>query len=402
MKNRITLIETVILSVYIYIGILVFSGFVCGYAMAQENELAVPVEVVTPVRQTMEQFTEITGTFESIEKSILSARVTGALVELMGDEGDRVRKGALLGLVDPSDYELSLTLSKLTLENTRAHVRKEQAEVQRATTHLETMKADLKRIKGVFEKGSFPKQRLDHAQNAYETAMAAYTKAKIAYSEAKTKVNILETQVKIAEKKVADCQITAPFDGVVTCRHVYIGEWMVPGKPVFTLESDNPIEIKAHISEVYLENLSVGMPVSVTVDGVSAPCNESVKTCDAVLSEIAPVADAKRRTIEITVSMENADFKLKPGLYARLRVIFKRSPNTLTIPKSCILNRLGHPYVFVANSDTAHLRRIKTGLAEGEMVEILSGLSSDARVVSSGHKRLQGGERLNIQNQEAK
>lgn len=399
MTNHFFTTTAKILLVQICISSLVMTATISTPGYAKESDAVIPVNIIRPVKRTMELFTEITGELESSERSTFGAKVAGSLVKIDADEGDRVKRGAVLALVDPADYELSLKLTRLKLETAKTGVSRAKLEVRRSKVNLHTMETDLKRIKGVFDKGSFPKQRVDHAKNAYESAAAVHAQAKVAENEAGNQVSLLEIQVKIAEKKVADCRIRAPFEGVITKRHASVGEWMSTGKSVFTIDSDNPIEIKGHISEKFIGKLSIGMPVRVTIDGVSAFCPQHEIGCEAVVSEIAPVADAKRGTVELTIRMPNEDFRFKPGLYARLQVILNRSQDTLAIPKTCILYEKNQTYVFIINDDKAHRREIQTGIVQGEMIEVISGLESGAKIVSAGQNQLKDNKKVNILNE---
>lgn len=246
------------------------------------------------------------------------------------------------------------------------------------------------------EKGSLPKQKLDHAKNAYEAAQSAFTQAQLALISARTQVELLKTQEKIAIKKLADCEIKAPLDGVVSARHANAGEWANPGKPIFTVESLNPIEIKGNLSETYLTELKLGMPICVTLDMASRDLPKSLAGFETTLAQIAPIADSRQRTVEITVKAPNPEHKLKPGLFARMRVIFQRSDNALVIPGTCLLTQFKVPHVFVVENSHAQAREIKIGIKDGEFVEVLSGLSEDSKIVFSGQNQLAGNEKVSI------
>jgi len=369
---------------------------------AKEQDRIVVVEVIHPVKRTLEAFTTITGTCVSLERSVIGAKVSGTIVAMMMDEGDRVKKGRILAKLDDTDYELNSDLIKLQLVNAKAQVESGNAEIKKARMDLNTKKIDFDRIENVYNRGSFPKQKFDHAQNMYEAALSAFKQAEIRLKILKNQVTSLETQVKIARKKISDCRIIAPFSCVISARLANTGEWVAPGKPIFILETDDPIEIEGEISEIYLERLEIGMPVRVAFDGMSKFCSETGGSCETVLTEISPVVDPRRRTLKVTVQLENPDHKLKAGLYARMQIIFDKANQTVVIPQMCIISRYDSPHIYVIKNNKAEIQKIETGIKEGEWVEVRSGLDLDSIVVYAGHNQLLGGEKVKLQYREVR
>jgi len=367
---------------------------------AQEQHSIVPVEVISPTQRTMEECVKITGTCYSTERSTIGAKIDGTITVIFADEGHRVKKGQVLAKLEETDHALSLKLAELEYVNAKSQVEKSKAELEKARVDMRTKKADFERLNKVYIKDSLSKQQLDFAKNSYEIAQAIFNQAKIGLKIFENQVILLETRVKIAEKKLSDCKIRAPFDGVISIRHANLGEWVKAGESVFTLEADNPIEVKGRISEIYLTNLKIGMPVRVTIDGVNNLFGSS-RGYETNLTEIASVADPRQRTVEVTVQIENANHILKPGLFARMDVIMRRAFEALVIPEACVIKGHNPPRVFIIKGNRAEIREIETGIRESEMIEVLSGLRMDSQVVTAGKDQLVGGQRVKIQKREA-
>jgi membrane fusion protein (multidrug efflux system) len=207
--------------------------------------------------------------------------------------------------------------------------------------------------------------------------------------------------VKIAQKKVADCRITAAFDGVISIRHAHLGEWVNQGQKIFTLVQDDPIEIKGPLSEIYLGRLKLGMPVHVTVDGDAATEKTVYQT---MLKEISAVVDPRQRTADLTVQLDNHDHRFKPGLFARMKIIFNQTLQAApVIPHVCLLqDQCGsQAKVFVVQDNRAEIREIEIGIKEGEMIEVLAGLEKDDVVVIAGQDRLKNGQIVAAQERKA-
>jgi len=379
-----------------YLVPFLWKGVEFSVVWAKDDNRAVPVEVINPQRRSIEEYVKITGTCHSSERSTIGAKIEGTIENFLVDEGDRVKKGQVLARLEKTDYAFKLKLAELEYLNAKAQVEKGKAEIEKASSDLITKKADFERLRTVYEKGSLAKQRFDLAKNSYDVAQVVLNQTKIGLKIFETQVIFLKTRVEIARKKLLDCKIRAPFHGVISIRHANIGEWVKVGESIFTLEADNPIEIKGRISEIYLNKLKIGMPVRVKVDGANSPSGTS-RDYEPKLKEIAPVADPRQRTVEITVQMNNADYLLKPGLFARMDVILKRTAEAMVIPEACIIKAHNPLSVFVIKENRAEIQEIETGIKEAEMVEILSGLNMDSKVVAAGKDQLVGGEKVLIQ-----
>jgi membrane fusion protein (multidrug efflux system) len=380
----------------LFTAIIVFFFFTTSL-YANDNDVPVTVEVIQPVNKTMEEYAKVIGNCKSEKRSSFGSRITGIIEKLLVDEGVRVKKGQVLAQLDQSDYILSLKLTKLQYNNSVDQVDKGEAEIKRTTMNLATSKKDLQRVQDLLKKGFTQQQKLDHSQNSFESAQAASIQAKIGLKILKTQVEFLTTQVMIAQKKVKDCLILAPFDGIISIRHANLGEWIKSGQPIFTIEKDNPIEVKGEISEIYLDKLYPGMPVRVVVDGLYSPSNNQGRSYETSLKEIGATVDPKHRTIEITVQIDNFKYQLKPGLFARMQVIFTRKEKVISIPQTSIISKPDGDHIFIIKNDRAHLQKIKTGIKDDGMVEIISGLDKKDVIVSTGQNQLSGGEKINIQ-----
>ncbi|MBF0226047.1 MAG: efflux RND transporter periplasmic adaptor subunit [Desulfobacterales bacterium] len=390
---------------YFFIISILFVSFCMGKISSvhgKEAESVISVEAIHPIKKTMEESTTITGSCVSIEHSTISAKVSGIIDELLVDEGDRIEKDQILAKIDDVDYSLDLELIDLQLVNAKANLEKGSAEVDKTRGDLDIKKIDFERIKNVYSAGSFPKQTFDHAKNAYDSALSEFIQSEIGLKILQNQVAYLGTQVKIARKKVSDCNITAPFAGFISERMANIGEWVSPGKALITLEKDNPIEIEGEISEIYLERIKTGMPIHIGFDGLSDAYLKSKGYSETVLKKISPIVDPTRRTLKLTVEIKNSDYKIKPGLYARMQVIFNKSSNAIVIPQTCIISGHDSPHVFIVNNNKSELKKITTGIKQEEFVEVTSGLSLDSIVVFGGQSRLLGGETVKVQYREVK
>jgi RND family efflux transporter MFP subunit len=114
------------------------------------------------------------------------------------------------------------------------------------------------------------------------------------------------------------------------------------------------------------------------------------------VSRVAPVFDPATRTAQMEIEVPNPGFRLKPGMYARVRLTVDRRPDALTVPRNAIVDMDGQRGVFLVANDTAKFQMVTAGLSDGERVEILDGLTEGQRVVTTGALALRDGDRVTM------
>src|SRR4030095_15240032 len=102
------------------------------------------------------------------------------------------------------------------------------------------------------------------------------------------------------------------------------------------------------------------------------------------VSRVAPVFDPATRTAQMEIEVPNPGFRLKPGMYARVRLTVERRPNALTVPRNAVVDLDGKRGVFLVNEGVAKFVEVGTGLTDGERMEILSGIDENQRVITTG------------------
>jgi membrane fusion protein (multidrug efflux system) len=145
------------------------------------------------------------------------------------------------------------------------------------------------------------------------------------------------------------------------------------------------LRAELHAPERQLSRLRPGQPVILSVDALPG------RSFAARVARIAPTIDARTATFKLTVELEDAGGELKPGMFARVGVIFEKRSNVLSIPAAALLENSREPTVFVVDNGVAAPRRVSLGLNHDGRVEIISGLRDGDQVVISGQNSLQPG-----------
>src|SRR5581483_7826046 len=186
--------------------------------------------------------------------------------------------------------------------------------------------------------------------------------------QAQTAVVQAQGAYELALAQAAEAYVYAPFDGMVAARLVSEGALATPTTPLVTLISRN-VEIGVTIEQELLGQLGEGSPSVVTVSAYPG------QTFPAVLAVVSPSADTRTRTFQTKVVPENADGKLKDGMYAQVTIRGETRQDVVVIPNEAIVQRSGKSVAFVVVDDTAQLRELQLGISDGEQTEVLSGLA---------------------------
>ena len=283
------------------------------------------------------------GTIECTQV-LVSPQVAGRLAALPVREGDALHKGDLVARIDTADYVLKRDEAKAQLAAAQAQVALVSAaareeDVQRAREQVREAKAamtaaaaDLTRTEEVFAKRSATQKQVDDARAMAERTSAALGAAEqslariIAGSRkeeirvAQAQVDLLQVRLAQAEKALADCEVTAPMDGVVTTRNREEGEMVGVGTALITLSRLDEVWLSVYIPETRLGHVKLGDKARVRVDGV-------VQMAEGTVTFISPEAEFTPKNVQtpderaklvyrVKVTLKNADRVFKPGMPA--------------------------------------------------------------------------------------
>jgi membrane fusion protein (multidrug efflux system) len=311
-------------------------------------EAAIPVEVARPVRGEMLAMYSGTATLEAEADAEIIAKVGGEVRQIFVEEGDRVRAGQVLAQLD--DRQLRLQAAQ-----TRAALAKAERDFNR--------QVELN-AKGLVSAGAFEnlKYDLDNHRAAHD----------------------------LAQLNLSYSAIRAPFAGVVAERHVKLGKELAVGSPVFRVTDPTPLKASVFVPERELARLKPGQPANVAADALAG------RSFPAHVKLVSPMVDAATATFKVTLEVDDPKGDLKPGMFARVGIVFERRADTLTIPRIALLDSDGSSNVFVVNSGKAEQRAIKTGLANAGRVEVIQGLEGAEQVVVVGQNGLKDGNPVRV------
>ena len=240
------------------------------------------------------------------------------------------------------------------------------------------------------------------AESQVETARAALENAEALSAAKSWEAEIISAQtamvqakaaLDLAKKRLGDATITAPIRGIVSKRYLDLGGMASPTTPIFEIVDMDTVKAAVSVIESDLGKLKLKDPTSIQVDALT----ESVT---GEISLISPTLEPSSRSAKVEITVDNPEMRLKPGMFAKVRVPVAIHKNAILIPRSAVIEDSAKQTrtVFVVEAGISKRRQVEFGLSQGEIVEIISGLSEGQQVVTAGQHSLKDGEAVSVEN----
>jgi membrane fusion protein, multidrug efflux system len=283
---------------------------------------------------------------EAVRQSTVAAQVAGRIVDLRFDVGDFVKKGDVIVRID----ERAATQA---LESSEAQVREAEAALRNA-------RAQYERSRQLVSQKFLSEAALDKVEADYKAAQARLAALLAGAGQAAT------------EKSFTT--IVAPYSGVVSARHVELGEMATPGRPLMTGFDPGTLRVTATVPQAQIGAIQAGGKARVEIPSLG-------KWIDAKRVTIVPSADPRTHTTQVRLELPADVRGVYPGVYARAHFVTGTAPRLL-VPRAAVLRRSEVTAVYVVDDRAAvQLRQVRLGTAGDERsVEVLAGLRPGERV----------------------
>ncbi len=429
------------------LGLLIFpivtAALLLTACTAQEaySEKLVPVQVATPSRGTIENRVVFRGQVKPERQVPVISRLQGKVLDVFFDVGDTVQADDVLFTMDKRDIADNIDKLKAQIATVDASVaaaetglklaagsQVKSAQIQaegavsqtrisreQASNSYEQAKQNYENAQKLYAIGDYSQLQVDTAKTAYEQAKLARELAGTAYenakkgaeistgdapaealqraqdavNQAKSQRDALDVQMKIAEEALDDAQIKAPISGVISSRGVeplaMVGTQSVP----FIIVKTDKVRVDVQVTETIVALLSPGDLVDVNIESLGQdPLAGVIKT-------VAPAA-AQTSTFPVSVELDNAQGRIKPGMFAKVSVVRAKADDAVIIPRSAVIERESRICAIKIVDGRAALIDVTTGIDDGEHIEILSGLSESDQIVVKGQAYLKDGTAVSV------
>jgi RND family efflux transporter MFP subunit len=335
----------------------------------------VQAHVVTSRQQQLPLLIHSTGTLHAKESVTLSAEVPGRVEQVLVHEGDTVKAGQTLVVLDAAAL-------RAQVDQAQAGVKAAESEQAAAQSDARLVQSTLDRYRKLEVEKSVSPQEMDEVTRRAEAAEARLDAVRAQTAQA-------QAQERSARNLLGFSRVVAPFAGIITARMADPGALAAPGVPLLQIDLAGPLQLHTSVDESVIQSIRKGMSVQIAIDGAPLKIAGSV-------AEILPAADPASHSFLVKISLPTS-IQLRAGLYGAADF-----PNgtrqAILVPRTAIVTRgsLACAYVLGAQ-DIAQLRYVTIGSANGDLVEVLSGIASEERLVDAPTDRELAGKRIEAQ-----
>ncbi|NCB39488.1 MAG: efflux RND transporter periplasmic adaptor subunit [Erysipelotrichia bacterium] len=372
------------------------------------------VEVEVAKQTDLVQALPLTGEIIAVETAKISSTVDGVIGFCGFREGDKVETGTTLIEIDRETIraevfsaEAALDVAKAKLADLTAGTRPEEIDkayeaVKQFKESTEFAGKDLERIEMLVKSGALPTEELEKARVKQVGEQSKYNSAKRQFDMLKAGLTVTviavqkaavkeaEAKLAMAKARLAECTIKAPFTGVVTKLLVKKGDMAAVKAPLLELSNFDSIVVRCAVPEKHSTGLTEGMTAEVNIDAISG------QMFTASVARVFPELDSRMRTRTIELVFDDAK-DLMPGMFARLKLVQQKLPNTISLPVQAIKNKPdGSSFVFMPQEGKAVVRPVKTGQIIDNRIQIIEGISNGDKVIVAGNEKLKDGSEIRV------
>lgn len=325
------------------------------------------VQVAKPVWKKIQRTAQGQGALFAKESVILATKMPGYVNTVLVDFGDRVKAGQVLVEIEREELTLQVDSAESTLKQA-------QANYIRA-------KGDYERAQQLFAEELIPPQRRDTAEADFTVAEAG--------------VHSAEKALALMQKRLKDTRVVSPVDGFVQQRFINPGEYMTAGAKLLEVVDVHPLKLRTPIPERYARMARIGLSMRVEVDALPG------EKFDGKLTRIAAGVDHATRSLLVEAEIPNPQGKLRPGYFAHVTGVMGEE-TVLFVPRAGVYRYAGVERIFIIQDNKVKSREVKTGIEDGQFIEVAEGLGETEQIAISAIDRLADGMTVQPQLAEAK
>jgi RND family efflux transporter MFP subunit len=392
------------------------------------------VATVRAVTREVSSSVQTTGSFLAEESSDVAPPAAGRVTETPVDAGAFVQQGQVLAKLEDRDAQLRLQAALASEEQAQASLRQAESHIglaqggkfdasnvpevlsakasyDSAVAQAKMSEADAQRYDSLIKTGDVSQSAFDKARTAADTAKeqanssrqmyeAALNSARQSFQgviNAQASLAGARAQTAIARKAVDDTVIKAPFTGYISARPIAVGQYVALTSKIATLVRVTPLKLELQVQESNAPQLRLDADVEASVPGYPG------RVFRGKVTAINPTVEPNSRTIAVEAKFANQDLALKPGMFATARILLNGSSMGIFLPREAVLTdpSTNSSQVFFVRDGKARVAVVQLGAqlgaADGNLVQILSGISPNFVVARDHLQDLYDGESVEIE-----
>lgn len=328
-----------------------------------DNGYRIPVTAITASQGSIRQLTRVQGVIEAVDAPELKSKVAAEVVAVLVEEGDRVKAGQVLARLDDEGFRLDKQGAA--------------ADIQRLQALLEMQLRNLERDESLFSRKLISDAKLDDARSAVKQ-----TRAQLAHAR---------SLLAKAEYQLSHTEVRSPSDGVIQYRNVSVGDYVNPNspssKPLFQVVDRSRLRARLYFPENLAHQVRIGTPVRLIKDGAEI---------DSQVNILRPMLESGNRAQHALADFDNRD-DWRPGESITALAEIARNDQAVVVPETVLVRRPAGLVIYRLNNDTVEQVLVKTGIREGDRVEIIQGIAAGDRLVLEGAHYLSNGVAVALQ-----
>jgi membrane fusion protein (multidrug efflux system) len=326
------------------------STLIAANKAAEGSREKPPVNVVTLTLSptTITDRINLPGVVEPWTRLSLMAKLNGSITKVLVQEGDHVKKGDIIALIEDDDFRIAL---------------------ERAEATYDLAKSEYARDKSIHAKGVIPTATLDINRNNLQTAKSDYENAKLLFSRT---------------------SVTSPMDGIIRRMDAKVGLQLSIGDPIAEILAIDRMKAVVGIPESDVTAVRELENVDLTVQALGDRIITGKKHF------LSPSPDSAARLYNLELEIDNSGGEVLAGMFIRADIVKKQIDETLAVPFYSVISRNEEQYVFIEEEGVAKKRKVKLGIMEKWMVQITAGLNPGDSLLIEGHRDVEDSQNVKI------
>jgi RND family efflux transporter MFP subunit len=354
-------------------------------------------QVATASRGAIAHTLSLAGQFQAYQVVDVHPKVTGFMVKINVDIGDRVHKGQTLAVLEVPELNAQLKGTGFEVQRAKDDLLRTQHEIKRAEATYAAIHSDYQRLLETSKEqpGLIAQQELDDAQGKDLSAQAQVDAAKAAAAAAQEHEQVAHSDNDRVQALENYTNVVAPLDGVIVWRYADTGALIQSGTnsneqdiPIVKLSQSGLLRLRMPIPENDVQFVHIGDPMQVRVDAIG-------RSFIGKVVRFTREVNFETRTMETEIDVPNQDLSIAPGMYANTQLQLAQANNVVTIPVEALVLKGNRQTVYLLDAtNRIQIRNVVVGLEGSRLAEIKSGLSPGDRVILGGQEKYSEGEQV--------
>jgi HlyD family secretion protein len=392
---------------YIYYSVAAILVIAAAFYFKKGNKEEIIVTVEKPEKRDIIETVAGNGKIQPVAELKISADVSGEIIELNIEEGQAVKKGDLLLVINPNLYMAAVQRTEAALNNAKANFANSKARTSQAEAQLTNATAQFNRNKKLYDDKAISKAEFENSEANYQVAIADLEAAKQTELAAAFNIKSAEASLKEANDNLLRTKVYCPIDGTVSKLNKEKGERVVgtsqmEGTEILRIANLELMEVVVEINENDVVRINKGDSVIIEVDAYKDEKFKGLVTQIANSAKMEGLGADQVTSFEIKIRVletekNSTNFKFRPGMSANVDIVTNKSFKTLSIPIQSVTLRDAEEFegfdkendkniplecVFIYENGKAVLRKVKTGVQDTKYIELKEGMTESEDVVT--------------------